>query len=418
MNLDVRRVSELVAAAGVTAILTIAYIIYTGRVLGPAEYADFSGGLSVIYLFSVALSPVTPTIARLVARHFVRNDFGSIAALRSAVLSRLLIVIAIAGVLLFAFSRLIARLLHFRTTSTVLIAFVAALLFAFLSVDRGVLHGLMRFRTYNINTVVETIIRVGGAFVLLRFYRDSSAALASYAVGLLVAEVAIALRFEREWRHVERGRVDWQEVIRLTLPMLILMLAIAVFQNADVLAVKRWFHATDAGVYGAASAIARAFGVIFVPLYVLAGPLLTGAHESGRPIRGLTLQLCAVYLALSAMPLAIFIVWPERIMRLLYGPAYSAAGPLVARLGGVAIVTYTALMLVQALITVSDFRFLVVYGAAVVVQLATLFFMHGGFADVISALYVPQTIVLFVVLLLFATCSRLSSRAFTRTQTS
>ena len=415
MTVDYRRVAELVIAAGITAILTIGYIIYAGRVLGPAEYADFSAGLSVIYLFSVALSPVTPTIARLVARCFVRRDFASIAALRSAVLSRLLVAIAIAGVVSFACSRLIARALHFRTTTTVLLSFLAALLFAFLSVDRGVLHGLMRFRTYNVNTVLEAIIRAGGAVLFIHYATNATSALASYALALIIAELAIALPFEREWRNIDGGRVDRREVLRLTLPMIVLMLAIAVFQNADVLAVKRWFHATDAGVYGAASAVARAFGVIFVPLYVLARPLLAGAHEQGRPIRKLTLELCAIFLALGALPLAVFFLWPQRIMTLLYGPAYASAGPLVARLGGVAIITYTALMLVQALISVADFRFLIVYGGGVILQIAALVLLHNTYADVITALYVPQTIVLLVVLVLFATCSRLSSRASTRT---
>ncbi len=145
----------------------------------------------------------------------------------------------------------------------------------------------MRFRRYNVNTLVETLIRTGGAILLLHFVRSP-------------------LRRPRElraWADCRRGRdrdrvrarIDWREVSRLTIPMVILMLAIAIFQNADVLAVKRWLSPTEAGLYGAASAMARGFGVVFVPLYVLAGPLLTGAHESGRPIRGLTLHLAGVF---------------------------------------------------------------------------------------------------------------------------
>ena len=418
MNLDVKRVSELIVAAGITAILTIGYIIYAGRILGPAEYADFSAGLSVIYLFSVALSPVTPTIARLVTRSAVRGDIAAVASLRRAVVLRLALGILVVAIVLFAFATPISRALHFRTTSTLLISFASALLFALLSVDRGVVHGLMRFRTHNVNTVLEAVIRAAGAYLLLQLTRSSTSALISYAVALLVAEAVLAAMFAREWRGLPPAAVDWKEVTRLTLPMIVLMIAIAIFQNADVLAVKRWLTPNAAGVYGAASAVARAFGVIFVPLYVLAGPLLTGAHDAGRPIRWLTLQLCAVFLALSALPLLLFVTWPERIMTLLYGPAYAAAGPLVARLGGVAVITYTALMLAQALISVADFRFLTVFALGAIAQVFALVVRHGTYSDVIVALYVPQTIVLFIVAILFATCSRLSSHASTKTPTS
>ncbi len=418
MKLDVKRVGELIVAAGISAVLTIAYIVYTGRVLGPAEYADFAAGLSVIYLFSMALSPVTPTIARLVARHVVRGELPAVAALRRASLVRMGWVILGFAAILLIFSTSLARLLHFRATSTLLLAFASSLLVALIGVDRGVLHGLMRFHTYNFNTVLESVIRTAGAVLLFLYVRSASSALVSYAAALLIAEIVIAMGFAREWRNIPPAPVDWASVGRLMMPMVVLMLSVAIFQNAHVLAVKRWFIASDAGIYGAASAVMRGFGVLFVPLYVLAGPLLTGAHDSGRPIRGLTLQLCAVYFALSVIPLAIFIVWPERIMTLLYGSAYSAAGPLVARLGGVTVITYTALMLSQALISVADFRFLSVYALGAVAQVIALVLHHRTWSDVIVALYVPQTLVLFLVIVLFATCSRLSSHASTKTQTS
>ena len=75
-------------------------------------------------------------------------------------------------------------------------------------------------------------------------------------------------------------------------------------------------------------------------------------------------------------------------------------------------------MLAQALISVADFRFLTVYGLGAIAQVIALAVRHATYNDVILALYVPQTIVLFIVAILFATCSRLSSPASTKTQTS
>lgn len=417
MTIDVKRVGGLILSAGVSAVLTIGYIIYAGRALGPAEYADFSAGLSVIYLFSLAMSPVTPTIARLVTRYAARGDIAAVASLRGESLKRMMTYGVVAGLLLIAAAFPLSAALNFRTVWPLVLALLAALLFALLSVDRGVLHGLMRFRTHNVNTLLEAGVRAAGAIVLLQWARNATAALLSYAVALLLAEIVIAARFASEWRHVPRINVDWSEMKRLTVPMTILMLSIAVFQNGDVLAVKRWFAAGEAGVYGAASAVARAFGVIFVPLYVLAGPLLTSSYEAGRPIRGQTLQLCAVFVGLSAIPLALFVIWPDRIMTALYGVPYAGAGPLVARLGGVAIITYTALMLAQALITVGDFRFLSVYAAGAAIQIAVLAVMHHNVNDVINGLYLPQGAVLIIVTIVFFRCSKLSSRAYTKTQT-
>ncbi len=418
MNLEIRRLGALIATAGITSILTVGYIVYAGRVLEPAGYADFSAALAVIYLFAVALSPVTPTIARLVAQYAVRSDILAAAALRRVVMKWVLMLVLAVGTILFLLAEAIARALHFRSTSTLLLSFLAALLFAVLSVDRGVTQGLMRFGLYNVNSLVEAAVRAGGGVILLILVPSAAAALVSYVAALVVAEVMLAIRFGREWRGYPTRDIDWRELLRLALPMMVLMFAVAVFQNCDVLAVKRWFPPAEAGVYGAGSAIARGFGVVFVPLYVVAGPLLTEAFASGRAIRALTIRLCAIFLVLSAGPLALFILWPQRIMTLLYGEGYAAAGPLVGRIGGVAILTYTALMLAQALITVADFRFLRIYGLGALVQIAALVLHHGTYGEVITALYVPQTIVLILVIISFFKCSKLSSPVFTTTRPS
>ena len=73
-------------------------------------------------------------------------------------------------------------------------------------------------------------------------------------------------------------------MVRLASPLLLLLLASAVYQNADMLAVKRWLPAAIAGQYGAASAMTRAFGVLFVPLYIISGPMLVALHEKGQSI--------------------------------------------------------------------------------------------------------------------------------------
>ena len=62
------------------------------------------------------------------------------------------------------------------------------------------------------------------------------------------------------------------------------MVAAALYQNIDMMAVKRWFPPVTAGEYGAAAALAKMFGAVFTPLYVLTGPVLTQHHERGEPL--------------------------------------------------------------------------------------------------------------------------------------
>lgn len=388
------RTIELVLAAGVAALLTIVYLVLVGRTLGPAEYADFSAALSVIYFFAVALSPVGPTLARIVAKRVARGEEADVASLRGAIMRRLLIGSVAAAAVLMLAAPLVARWLRFRSSAPVVAAFGCALLFALLSADRGVLQGLMRFRSYNVSVVLEAVIRAAGAVIVLHIFEQSAAtALVSYAAAMVLAEVIIAM----SWRSSSRMRVDWAEIRQLTGPMFLLMIAAAAFQNVDMLAVKRWFPAEAAGRYGAAVAVARSLAVLFVPLYVLVGPLLTTARERGEPIVRPAVRLALMYVGLSLPALAVLFVWPEQIIRLLFGAEFAGLSSAVVLLAAVTVLLHTSLLLTQVMITVEDFRFLWIYAAVAAAEAIGLMLFHDAITQVLTVAILAQVVLLAAV---------------------
>ena len=144
-----RRTLELLAAGGVSALLTIGYLIYVGRALGPAAYADFSTSLAFIYLVAIALSPLSPAIARITARRHARGDAASVEGLRRGVITPIVVAIAAGAAILALPVYGLSKLLRFESPVPMMLALGSALGFAVLSTDRGFLQGLFRFRAYN-----------------------------------------------------------------------------------------------------------------------------------------------------------------------------------------------------------------------------------------------------------------------------
>jgi O-antigen/teichoic acid export membrane protein len=396
-----RQTVELVAGSGITALLTIIYVIYVGRVIGPSEYSDFAAALSVIYFVGLAVSPLTPTIARLTARFEARGDRAAVSRLRTAAQRR----IALLGVVFTAFGAglapYIAGALRFRSSLPLILAFVVVLVYSIVNIDRGVAHGLYRFRLYNVSTVIEAVARLAAVLLVFAVAPSAWTAMASYAFALVVAAVALAVPLGRTLPHADDTVVDWKEVRRLTVPMVVLMFSLAVFQNADMMAVKRWFDSSPAGLYGAASALARGMAVVVVPFYVIAGPVLTGLHEARRPVFRTTIDLTAACIAVAIIPFVVVLIWSERVVRLLYGADFVAAAPLVAPLCGLAMITYAGLMLSQALVTVHDFRFLTGYVSVAVIEVVALIAFHGHYGQVLTVLYICQSAAVIVVALFF-----------------
>ncbi len=399
-GLEYRQVASVVVSAGVAALLTMGYIVYVGRVVGPAEYADFAASLSVVYFIGLALSPLSPAVARLCARFIARGDRDAVAALRRQGVLRVVFwagAFAVAGAIA---APLAGRALHFRSSAPLVVVFAVLLVFAILNIDRGVLQGLLAFRAYNVNTILEAAGRWVFTLVFFAVRPSAAAAMAGYFAAMFAAELALAIRFHRRWAATP-APVDWAEVKRVTIPLAVLLIAVAAMQNADMLVVKRYFTPAESGAYGAATALARAIGIVFVPLYVMAGPILAGLHESARPIFGTTLRFAALFLGLAAVPLIALAVWPRWIVTILYGSTFAAAGPLLAPLAGAAMLLYTALMLSQALITLEQHRFLIGYGVLAAVQILALGFFHATFFAVFVVLYTVQAATVIMVLLFF-----------------
>jgi len=378
---------ELVAGAGITAVFTFAFILCAGRFLGAADYADFSAAMSMFYFVAVALSPLTPTTSRIAARYVARGQSERIAPLEAALRRKILRVVAILAIPLGIAILPLARAFHFASAATLALSLCSAVVFSLVSIRRGVLQGIGRMRQQMLNALMEAVLRLLLAVILLLLWRTPTAALAAYLAAVLSAEWAMRRRFRDA---ASDEPIDWSGVKQLAMPMLIAMIGVATFQNADVLAVKRWFGAIDAGHYGAASTLARSISVLFVPIYQIAGPLLTHAHERRQSLVGPTLRLCLSFLALAAVPATIFALAGQRIVVLLYGPTFAGAGPILVRLSCLAILTYLALLLAQALITAGDRRFAVLYVGFAVIQVIAILLSRHSIASITASLYFVQ----------------------------
>jgi O-antigen/teichoic acid export membrane protein len=402
MRRDLRHTLELGAGAGIVALCTFAYVLGVARMLGPRAYADFSAAMAIFYFVAVALSPLAPTTSRLVARYLFRNEPHRVDALQGALERHVIRGSAILAIpVLFALIPL-GRMFHFASPAPAGLALLSTAFFTVVSIRRGVLQGRGEFRVPNLNGIFEAALRLLLVFVMLAFWPTPAAALASYLVAVAVA--TLLLRRRVKW---VASDVDWKGVRQLAGPLFVSMIGVAVFQSADLLVVKRWFPAEVAGQYAAASTLARSISVLFVPIYTVAGPMLTGLHERRQALLVPTMRLCLYFLAMAVVPVTICAVAGESVIVALYGQSFRGAGALLWRLSGVAVLTYLSLIVAQALITIGDRRFAPLYLGFTVLQIAALVLARYSLDTIILSQYFVQGPLLLAMLL---AASRIGNR--------
>jgi O-antigen/teichoic acid export membrane protein len=97
-----------------------------------------------------------------------------------------------------------------------------------------------------------------------------------------------------------------------------------------------------------------------------------------------------VFVALGGTALIVLSIWSEPIMAILYGESFLHSAFLLAPLAGVGVITYSGLLLSQALITLSHFRFLAAYTVLAALQVVALLLFHATLQEVVAGLYAVQ----------------------------
>ncbi|MCH8966333.1 MAG: glycosyltransferase [Planctomycetes bacterium] len=407
---EARHSVVLVAGTGVTAVLALIYTVYAQRVLGPALSADFVTALSLMALCQIALGPINGTVARFTAQFASRQELGRIRGLSREVTKRVA-VFALAGVVVGLIAlKPLATFLAFDSVVPLLLAYAAIYSLLVLSVARGVLRGLQAFGKLNLNTIVEAAIRLCVGVAILSVFVGATAGLAAYLIALVAILGFSYVQLSRVWVGCEPVAVDRRAIIRFTLPLFLVMMTSAGFQNVDMLTVKHYFVRMDAGVYGAGFTLARSMAVFVTPFTTLMLPLLTTLHERGERILGTLLRLTSYFLLLAALPVAVIALWPEWIIGVLFREEFAGASQVLLMVTVARLLGFLCHILALAGAATNNFRFLVVYVPGLIVQTISLAVWHESLSQIASLLVLVHGATLVAMILVFTAMRSAPSR--------
>jgi O-antigen/teichoic acid export membrane protein len=300
------------------------------RVLHSSGYGSLAALVSTFLILSVPGSALQMTVAREVSRAVASGEpqpaSGVWGWLRTLVL--VTVVASVGSVLC---RSLIAHAVGVADLPWAASAAVpAGCLWLILSVQRGALQGLQRYKLVGFSLIGEAITRLGAGLVLVGLGAGVTGAFLGTAVSIGVVAGALTVPLLRaagpHSGHHERPLRDligraWAPVAALAL--------IAVLQNIDVIVVKHVAEKHAAGAYAAAAVIAK--GVIWVAvglgLYLLPeAARRTRMGVDARPVLIRTLALVAFVAAPAAL---LYVVAARPVLIAVFGKAYaSGAGAL------------------------------------------------------------------------------------------
>lgn len=354
-----------------------------GRWLGPAAFADLSLIVTLFLVVSFLTAGLQTPTARFGAIYVADDDLQGLAgfhrwARRWA---------GWVGVVLMAVFVLGAG--HFQaffTTASSWIFIIFGLFLPFYilqGVDRGLLQGCTRFGRLALTYQVEMWSRLllGIRLVLL-------------GLGVQGAVLGLGLSCLATWlvARASVGRLPEappipapvrREALLFVAPVLVTQLGQILINNSDILIVRRFFTAEEAGAYAALALIGRMVFFATWSIVTAMFPIAAQRHHRGESHRPLFYLSMAVVLLVSGAIIGATYFFAREIVQVLFGATYLTLAPLLW-LYGVATLFYAlANVVINYRLSIGNTlgTYLAIGGG--VAQVSCLWLWHESLAQVV-----------------------------------
>jgi O-antigen/teichoic acid export membrane protein len=302
-----------------------------GRWLGPAAFAELS--LIVTLMLMVTLITVTlQTVgARFTAIHAARSSTPHLLALRRWLARWTWAGGLIVSALLALTSPWLASFFHTSSVWPFVLLAAGLPLYFVQGVDRGALQGQTRFGILSLSYQAEMWTRLLASLVFVALGWSVNGAVGGLTLSFVAAWLVGFVVYD--WRtrtpDIAISRTEQLDVLRYGAPVSAALVGQILINNSDILIVKHFFVAEQAGLYAALALIGRIVFFATWSVVTTLFPIVAQKHQRGEPHRHLLGVGVGLVGLLSAGIIAATLALPELIVQSLFGAAYLPIAPLL-----------------------------------------------------------------------------------------
>jgi O-antigen/teichoic acid export membrane protein len=309
----------MLVSSGFVGAMNLVYNLAIAHGLG----ADRFGHASAVYTVLMLLSSVTLSFQLLCSKFVAKNDSVTEKIGIYRFLHRRAWIYGLGvGVLLALSSRTISGYLNLPTPTYIILLATATVFHVPLGVRRGLMQGMYDFRPLASNFVLEAVVKLAGALIVM----FAGLGVSGVTVAI-VASVVVAYLFARPRRELT---IHCDALLPAALgegiQASVFFVGQVIINNLDIILVKHFFSATEAGVYAAIALVGRV--VYMLSWSVVSGmfPFSAGVRSEerdGRAVLGTALLLVVLISALFTLG-----IWlaPPGLWHLVLGAGFPLGG--------------------------------------------------------------------------------------------
>lgn len=310
----------LLSGSGLATAVNFAYNIAVARFLGPKGF----GHATAVYTLLTFISAVTLSFQIISAKIVAQQQSPEAKSAGYRSLHRQAWACGIvAALLLLLFQRSLADYLNLPSPALIALLAVGAAFYVPLGSRRGYLQGAYGFRRLATNLVTEGAVRLIGSVLLIMLGFGVRGVIAANSAAVAVAYFAIVPKLAK---HVPNP-------VRFSRALRELLLAVGFFagqvliNNSDIVLVKHFFLARDAGLYAAVAMVGRVIFTFSQAVVNSMFPLVAGSREEDRRDFRVIATALALVLGIGSAIAIVLRLMPPAVWEAFFGAKFEIPGP-------------------------------------------------------------------------------------------
>lgn len=316
----------LIATVGVN-VANFMFYSLAGRTVDVAGYGALMSLVSLALIVTAPAVVAQNTLAKLVADLDAAGDPDVVSRVARNALGGALLVASALFVAAIVLNGPLSHLVHVSDPLLIPLTALATAATIIVPVQRGIFQGANRFTDLSGSMLLEAFMRIATIVPLARL-AGARGGLIAFSLSMLVPLVVFGMRSLRVWPPGTPGRpLDVRRFSRAVIETGTGFLAVTVMLSFDVVLVRHYFDAYNAGLYGAAAVVGRAIftGAAFIPMVLI--PKIVARRATRGSVRPIAILGIGVTAIVGSIGIGIVALAPQRVVTLVNGPAYAPAAP-------------------------------------------------------------------------------------------
>ncbi len=403
-----RNGSIMFAGTMVVNILSYAYHLIVGRILGPEQYGTLATILSLLYILNVPSEVMRTVLVKYFSTFKARDEQGQMKRLLVWVMKRLGLA-GVGGIILVI--PLIPWFSSFLNISEgwyfvwLYIIFVSAF---YTTVNLSALLGMQHFTASVVFGSVTAFLRVaiGAAGAWFGVGWALVANMVSNILGYVISFVPL-----RDLLGVESASsfsFTRKSAVAYSIPVFVSTFGMMIIFSQDVVWVKHFFSSFDAGIYSSLSVLGKVifFATNSIGLVLL--PTIAEAVELKKNTDAIVYPALAVVAAITGAICAVYFMFPHMVVTLLFGNQYLSAVQYVGIFGLYLSFFSLASVIMNICLSAGMTKAWILTMTAAIVQVVGINMFHADLTAVIRVNMVVSAMLMCSLLVYYHYAKRLS----------